>query len=204
LRGTIAMAKLAAPADGGPPNGGPNSATSEWFFNLSNTNPGTCPLGLDCQNGGYTVFGRVLGTGMTVVDAIAALQRFDLDPPPAETFDTVPLRTGTTLADRLVYLTNVQILSLAAGDYNRNGIVDAADYNVWRTNFGSTTDAGADGNGDGRVDMADLVVWRNTLGHTSGSGASAGLGLSTVPEPSAAFLLLIGSAILATRRRRRR
>src|SRR6476659_31862 len=33
LRGTIAMAKLAAPADGGPPNGGPNSATSEWFFN---------------------------------------------------------------------------------------------------------------------------------------------------------------------------
>src|SRR5437867_1390845 len=42
--GTIAMAKLP---------GNPNSASSEWFFNLANN------TGLDSQNGGLTVFGPV-------------------------------------------------------------------------------------------------------------------------------------------------
>ena len=44
--GTIAMAKVAAD---------PNSATSQWFFNLGNN-----ATNLDNQNGGFTVFGRIL------------------------------------------------------------------------------------------------------------------------------------------------
>lgn len=59
IRGTIAMAKL--------PNQ-PDSATSEWFFNLADNS-----ANLDNQNGGFTVFGRVLDSGMDVVDAIAKL-----------------------------------------------------------------------------------------------------------------------------------
>ncbi len=46
LFGTIAMAKLGGDAD---------SATSQWFFNLANNS-----TNLDNQNGGFTVFGRVL------------------------------------------------------------------------------------------------------------------------------------------------
>jgi cyclophilin family peptidyl-prolyl cis-trans isomerase len=72
-RGTIAMAKL--PGD-------PNSATSQWYINLADN------LSLDTDNGGFTVFGRVLGDGMTVADAIAALPFFDFGIP----FDTLPLR----------------------------------------------------------------------------------------------------------------
>ena len=46
-----------------------NSATSEWFFNVIDNSTTLGPT----NGGGYSVFGRVLGTGMTVVDAIAAL-----------------------------------------------------------------------------------------------------------------------------------
>ena len=56
VRGTVAMAKL---------GGDPNSATSQWFFNLANN-----AANLDNQNGGFTVFASVL-TGLDVVDAIA-------------------------------------------------------------------------------------------------------------------------------------
>ena len=63
VRGTIAMGKQA---------GDPNSATSHWFINLANN-----ASVLDGQNGGFTVFGQVIGGGMSVVDAIAAVPIFD-------------------------------------------------------------------------------------------------------------------------------
>lgn len=63
VRGTIAMAKLA---------GNPDSATNQWFINLSNN-----AANLDNQNGGFTVFGQINAQGMEVVDAMAALPRFN-------------------------------------------------------------------------------------------------------------------------------
>ena len=58
-RGTLALAKL---------GGDPNSGTTNWFINLADNRSN-----LDNQNGGFSVFGKVIGTGMTTSDAIAAL-----------------------------------------------------------------------------------------------------------------------------------
>src|SRR6202007_2157730 len=41
------------------------------------------------------------------------------------------------------------------GDFNHDGIVDAADYTVWRDSLGQTGNVAADGNEDNVVDMAD-------------------------------------------------
>jgi peptidyl-prolyl cis-trans isomerase A (cyclophilin A) len=193
LRGTIAMAKLPPPEEGGPLNGGPNSATSEWFFNLSDSNASN----LDFQNGGFTVFGRVVGNGMSVVDAIAALPRFDIDAPPAQTFDTVPLRDGSGLANRLVFINDAIVLNLPAGDYDFNGAVNVTDYTIWKSSVGSTTNASADGNGNGVIDAADYVLWRNTL--TGGSGTFFG----AVPEPGSVVLSLAAGLLFLFVRCRR-
>lgn len=61
------------------------------------------------------------------------------------------------------------------GDYNRDGFVDQADYNVWRAQKGQNVSplTGADGNSDGVVDQTDYDVWRAHYGESLSSGAGA-------------------------------
>jgi len=75
------------------------------------------------------------------------------------------------------------------GDYNQNGVVDAADYVLWRKN-----PAGFGG------DPAGYNDWRDNFGAMSGSG-SGSLSRGAVPEPSTlAILSLLFSAVLWSRR----
>ena len=95
----------------------------------------------------------------------------------------------------------IQTCSQAAGDYNGNCTVDAADYTVWRDTFGSTTDLRANGNNigtsAGKIDNDDYLVWKSNFGTVAvGSGAGSGpLPAGTVPEPTSALLFSIGLAI---------
>lgn len=65
LRGTLSMAL---------PAGQPNGGSSEWFINVTDN------TSLDDASRLHTVFGRVIGDGMNVVDAINSLSTFDLNP----------------------------------------------------------------------------------------------------------------------------
>ena len=153
-RGTLAFAKNSL------------GATSQWFFNVGNNSF------LDASN--FTVFGRVLGSGMTVVDTIdnlPAINAAAAENAAGEDFDEVPIRVPLTQNDITsteAVMVNVSVLNFKAGDYDFNGTVNAADYAVWRSSFGSTTNAAADGNGNGRVDAADYIMWRDTLGQSGG------------------------------------
>ncbi|QDT75782.1 peptidylprolyl isomerase [Lacipirellula limnantheis] len=196
LRGTIAFAKIGPPAGQQPTPTTINSATNQWFFNLAD-NSGN----LDSQNGGFTVFGRVVGNGMTVADAIAALPRVNAGSP----FDTLPVRNfsgGNITKANLVTFNTILPLNLPNGDYNFDGKVDGADLAVWKADFGSTTKAEADGNGNGKVDAADLLVWQRSFGQNFGAPAAAAV--AAVPEPAAATLALLAAAACGLARRRHR
>ncbi|HEX3599240.1 MAG TPA: PEP-CTERM sorting domain-containing protein [Lacipirellulaceae bacterium] len=83
------------------------------------------------------------------------------------------------------------------GDYNGNGVVDAADYVLWR-NGGPLQNEGAS---TGTVDAADYDFWRAHFGNTSGSGSSLTGG--SVPEPGSLVLLLVGGIAAAGTARRK-
>ena len=94
-RGTIAMAKL---------GGNPDSATSQWFVNLADNS-----ANLDAQNGGFTVFGRVLGDGLAVLDRINDMTAYNLGSAHTDT----PLRdytTGTFPAEANFVTMNAEIV----------------------------------------------------------------------------------------------
>jgi peptidyl-prolyl cis-trans isomerase A (cyclophilin A) len=79
VRGTVAMALS------GSSN---NTAQSEWFVSLADNS-----ANLDKQNGGFTVFGSVVGDGMTVIDKIAAQAVGDISKVTHNSaLTTVPLR----------------------------------------------------------------------------------------------------------------
>ena len=106
---------------------------------------------------------------------------------------------GPRLTGVVTYVTSAGI----TGDYNGNGVVDAADYVVWRDHLGQSFSLpNRDPANTGVIGTADYSSWRSHFGSTGGGGAAASASL--VPEPSGILLGLMGQSLLvcvATRRR---
>jgi len=67
------------------------------------------------------------------------------------------------------------VLAISPGDWNRDGVFDAADYTVWRD--GDSPDS----------TTADYALWKNHFGQSIASGSWA----DHVPEPTTLLLALL-------------
>lgn len=95
------------------------------------------------------------------------------------------------------------ILNLSAGadpllgDFNADGVVDAADYTVWRDNVGQPDGVlNGNGSGGGTVIGLDYDLWVSNYGASSGTSTAL-----AVPEPGT-LLMTMPIALGGCRRRR--
>jgi hypothetical protein len=115
------------------------------------------------------------------------------------TFAALDLPTaagGRGLTWQVHYNTADVTLELAfalTGDYNGNGVVDAADYVIWRKTLGQTgAGLAADGDGDMQIDDDDFDVWRAHFGQIA-PGSGAAVENRAVPESAAWMLALLAA-----------
>lgn len=128
LFGTIAMAKL---------GGDPNSATSQFFFNLADNSEN-----LDNQNGGFTVFGEITPESFDVLAALAGLTTVNATGQGGGAFSEVPVVDpdavdGDLTRNDLVVITRVSILQDVSGQpYQQLGTENTE---VFSSNFAGNT-----------------------------------------------------------------
>lgn len=92
----------------------------------------------------------------------------------------------------------------SSGDYNQDGIVNAADYTVWRNSLGQGANLAADGNTSMWIDGGDFAVWKANYGEGVGSGAtvsSSELIAADVPEPKTCTLLVVAGLLILSYQR---
>lgn len=124
----------------------------------------------------------------------------------AETFsgnpNPTPLYDYNQMMYRLDLATIPAMFERLVGDYNLDGVVDAADYTVWRNTPGSTADLRANGDNTGTsfgvVDEADYMAWKSNFGATTIDGRAV-----SVPEPTNFMVVATVTVLLSARNYRR-
>jgi len=188
-RGTIAMAKK---------GGDPDSATNQFFFNLTDNSDTLGPH----NNGGFTVFGTVIGRGMEVVDALASQTAYNAGAVHGA-FSELPLieyAGGPLARENLEMMTSVRVVEPVPGDANIDGAIDIVDLTAFAVDY--EADEGVnwsrgDFNFDGVVNNADFGLLADNW--TFPPAESGGV----APEPGTLFLLAFGAAGLLRARPRR-
>ncbi len=149
---------------------------------------------------GHPNFGTQLAFMTGLVGSIGAV----VDP---LTGDFLFSTYGDSGAGDHIYVVSQTAASIApTGDYNLNGIVDAADYVLWRKTLGqpaSPAGSGADGNSSGTIDADDYGFWRARIGNVIPT-ASGSLDQLAIPEPASASLVMAGLLAMAWRSSRTR
>jgi hypothetical protein len=98
-----------------------------------------------------------------------------------------------------VVVNSISVTGTLSGDYNNNGVVDAADYVLWRKHNNTAVTLPNDSTPG--TDPSDYNVWRAHFGQTAGSGVGTSAN-AAVPEPTTLVLLIFAAIGWYFRRRR--
>jgi hypothetical protein len=173
-----------------------NSSTGTTAFELGGTMAGTqydqlAVTGAASVGGTLSVALADLGGGLFAPSVGNSFTLLTATEGVGGVFDTYSLPNGVVW--NVLYGANSITLNAIgvgiSGDFNLNGIVDAADYVVWRNGLGTT------------YQQADYNIWRANYWKTAGSGSAAGWP-GAVPEPTSFTLLLMGTILFAAAGRR--
>lgn len=168
VTGTVAMAL----------SSGPNSATSQWFVNLADN---SSTLDGTADGGPFTVFGNVVYNGMSVVNAIAALQTVNdsQNPPGNSIFGALPVLSSFTGSSTPTLVnpsdmvtttyTVVQPLTYAVSSDNPSLVAPAVSGKNLTLTYGSGT-----GTTQVHVTATDIA------GNTASTTFTVGVGIQTV------------------------
>jgi cyclophilin family peptidyl-prolyl cis-trans isomerase len=159
-RGTLAMARTTDP----------NSATSQWFFNLTNNS------GLDF---GYAVFGRVLGPGISVVDAIGGLDVYDASTGLGPVFAELPLFGPNLIVGNLVLINSIRVEPFAITNITRTANTTELRWTALSTNTPIRVERATDLTGPWTTIASNLILGSFT--DTNAPSGSAFYRLVTEP-----------------------
>lgn len=132
-------------------------------------------------------FVPVLGNTFTILETVFGNRSGEFETISVPTFDDLTFEVSYTPTSVLLEVVEI----ILPGDYNDDGVVDAADFTEWRDNLGAvagTLPNDADG---GAIGQAQYDTWKDNFGASGpGSGASSELqSTSAAPEP-ASFMLI--------------
>jgi hypothetical protein len=156
--------------------------------------------------GGLVSFGTG-GTGMHFFDVDTSVYTPDdigeIEPGLNLSENNLQIHTsGAAGRDYQVNFTTGTDVGPPPGDFNEDGTIDLADFNILATNYNMDAERGSNGdiNFSGHVDFKDFVAFRSKF--EEGGGAA---GAASVPEPMAGMLgvLALISTLHFARRRRR-
>ncbi|WP_197527812.1 beta strand repeat-containing protein [Posidoniimonas polymericola] len=94
----------------------------------------------------------------------------------------------------------VQASVVLAGDFNDDGVVNAADYTTWRDNLGAAAGVLPNDIDGGAIGVAQYNTWKTHYGQETSTLASAST--AAVPEPAATLLLGVLACMGLKRRTR--
>lgn len=141
---------------------GPNSGTDQWFINLANN-----PMLDDTSDGGpFTVFGKVLGDGMQIVNQMAGLPTQNAGGAFAEL--PVDAAHGNKLAEITSVVVDGSISGQVYSDLNANGTADNGEVGI------PNQTVYIDSNNNGAFDSGELSAITNAGGSYLFQGISPG------------------------------